>query len=213
MKDRIVWLVIMVIALGAAAAQAGVLYGEPSGGWTYIMDGDSDVTAGGWYEDNSEWDGSEIGAGKPGGVSYLTEGIVTYMRIQDTGDPRDYGESDPSNRKICFWRNLSDDGLSPAQEDTLLDDGVTLTFRARLSTPAAGGPLDDTHYNDGGTPGPWPDNGDGHEIHNSGNGMIGIHQRLPIDHLGPRPRQRSRCCRLDDERPERDRAQWYRRHR
>ncbi len=177
MKDRIVWLMIMVICL-AAAAQAGVDYAEPAGGWFYIMQGDSDVTADNWYEDNSEWDGTAPGTGYPGGVAYLVEEGVTYIRIQDTGDPEDYSMPDPSNRKICFWHNLSSDGLSDPMGDTLLDDGVTFSFRARLSTT---GILDDRHPNGGGGTVPWPtDTGDGHEIHNSGNGMFGIHQKFPI---------------------------------
>ncbi len=192
MKDRIVWLMIMVICL-AAAAQAGVDYAEPAGGWFYIMQGDSDVVelANGWYEDNTEWDGGGIetvlgtapALPQPGGVEYVVDGDVTYLRIQDAGDTRDYGWGTNSrdNRKMCFWRNLSDDGLSAAAGDTLLDDGVTLSFRARLSTTAAGGPLNDAYFNGGGGPVAWPTLGDGHEIHNSGNGMIGIHQKFPID--------------------------------
>ena len=178
---------IMGICL-AAAAQAGVLYSTPPAGWTYMMEGDSDVTADNWYEDNSTWDEQPIGAigtapsgPRPGGVSYVVDGDVSYIRIQDAGDPRDHGwpEDGNENRKIAFFHNLSDDGLSDAAGDTLLDDGVTFTFRARLSTAAAGGPLNDAYR--GGTPTTWPVLGDGHEIHNEGNGMFVIHQKLPID--------------------------------
>ncbi len=78
MKDRIVWLMIMVICL-AAAAQAGVDYAEPAGGWFYIMEGDSDVLADNWYEDNSEWDGTAPGTGypMPGGVG--SEPFFAFM--------------------------------------------------------------------------------------------------------------------------------------
>lgn len=179
MKDRMVLLMILAICV-TVTAHAGVDYSTPAGGWFYIMEGDSDVAADNWYEDNSEWDGSVIGEGSPGGVSYLTEGDVTFMRVQDPGDPRDYGMPDDSNRKIAFFHDLDDDGLSAAMGDTLLDDGVTLSFRARLAT-AATGPIDDTYWNGGGTNNPWPENGDGHEIHNEGNSMFVIHQRLPLD--------------------------------
>jgi len=91
-----------MLLLTAGMAFGGVDYGDPDGGWTYIYTGDAaapgaDYTAldGTWNHDNGsdQWDESEIGTGMPGGVSVLTENGVTFTRIQDTGDPRDYRSS------------------------------------------------------------------------------------------------------------------------
>ena len=173
---------ILVLVFAAGAAVAGIDYGEPDGGWTYIYTGDAaapgaDYTAldGTWNHDNGsdQWDGSEIGSGMPGGVSVLTEGADTFARLQDTGDPRDHGQSDPSNRKLYFSHRMSDDGIDPAIGNTILDDGVTISFRARLATTP---PLDNLN-GDGGSPtGPWPAEGNGYTIHHGGKGNFSVHQ-------------------------------------
>ena len=186
---------IMVICLAASAAQAGVDYAEPAGGWLYIQEFDTDyatMQSEGWYEDNSSWDGSAPGTGAPGGAAWLTEaspeGDISYLRIQDPGHPAQNGIPDPSNRKICFWLDIEGGtvGLTSAQGDTWLDDGATFTFRARIATT---GILDGRYYHDANppaghtTPEPWftppMENGEGHQIHNHGNGMFSIHQKLP----------------------------------
>ncbi len=164
--------------------RAGVEFGEPDGGWTYIYTGDAgapgaDFTAldGTWSHDNGSdsWDESQIGTGLPGGVNVLTEDGVTYLRLQETGDPRDHGASDPSNRKIYFGHSLTDE--IPAEvADAILDNGVTISFRARLSTTP---PLDDVHPDGGGTVTPWPAEGDGYVIHDGGKGSFGICQDGP----------------------------------
>ena len=188
MKDRIVWLMIMVMCLAAAAAQAQG-YGVPAGGWFYIQEFDSDIKAQSpaWIEDNSDWDGTAPGTGTPGGVAYLTEGATTYIRIQDAGRPGQNGYSGDDNDKMCFWLELEDAGLTALQGETLLDDGMTFSFRARIATT---GILDDRHYHDASPPSghtaiePWltppMENGEGHQIHNSGNGMFSVHQTLPV---------------------------------
>src|SRR5439155_1000692 len=82
--------------------------------------------------DSDQWDGSKVGGtladggNAPGGAMSITEDGVTFLRIQDTGDPRIAGFTDPTNRKVYFGHNISDDGGS----DNLMDDGVTLTFQA-----------------------------------------------------------------------------------
>ena len=160
----------------------GIVCGSASGAIFYTYDGSPDAPGGGtgfdaldgtWSHNNGsdEWDGTGIGIGlgRPGGAMSLTEGATTFLRIQDTGDPRDYGMGDPgSTRKVYLGHNLSADGVS----DTCLDDGITLAFRARLSTSD---PLDDLHP-DGGSgviPFPAPD---GYLIHDGGKGSIGLHQ-------------------------------------
>ena len=119
------------LATKTSFAQGGA-YGAPPGGWMYGYEANAGEDAAGadgsgftsldgtWSHDNGsdEWDGSKLGAdGKPGGAEIIDG---SYLRIQDTGDPRDHGFSpDPSNRKVYFGHNLSADGAS----DTLLDDG------------------------------------------------------------------------------------------
>jgi hypothetical protein len=115
---------------------------------------------------SDRWDGSGIGEGSPGGVS----SINGYLRIQDTGDPADFGVPDAtSNRKLYFVHDIGPDGAS----DNILDEGVTLFFRMRLATD---GLLDQLRPNGGGDLADVPTTGDGHLIHDSGKGNIGIKQ-------------------------------------
>lgn len=144
-----------------------------SGGvYAYLFTGDSaGYVAGDGYESldgtwrhtngSSSWDGTGIGTGRPGGISALTEGDTGYIRIQDTGDPRDYGMGDPgSNRKIYVAHQI-DFGLDEAQ----------LAFRARIATDA---PLDDQHPDGGGGISPWPVGGLGLLIRDNGKSMFSI---------------------------------------
>lgn len=171
----------LVLCLIAGVSMGGLAYPDPVDGWTYVYTGDlgaggADFTAldGTWDHDNSgdAWDELEIGAGAPGGVSVLTEGDVIYLRLQDTGDPRDYGITDPSNRKIYFCHSITND-IGDDVAATLLDDGVTMTFRARVPTT---GPLDDAHPAGGTSAIPWPVAGDGYVGHHTGKDIFGIHQ-------------------------------------
>ena len=156
----------------------GQVYDPPAGGWTYTYNGAAAADGpaftaldGTWDHDNGsdEWDGSAIGAGRPGGASALVDGETTYLRLQDTGDPRDYGMGDPGSiRKIFFGHDISAEGAG----GDILDTGVTLSLRARIPTT---GPFDDVHPDGGGGVGSWPAGGDGYEIHDGGKG-IGIHQ-------------------------------------
>jgi hypothetical protein len=178
-------------------ATAGVLFPDPPGGWTYKYDGDQLIVGqpdsgftsldGTWSHDNGsdQWEGSAIGGtfstggfgvgNAPGGVSLLTEGAVTFLRIQDTGDPRDYGYPDPGNRKIYLTHSMSANGATDSQ----MQDGVTLSFRARLPTAAkATGPLD-PWYRDGQQAGgvlPYPAGGDGYVTWNGGKGNFVIRE-------------------------------------
>ncbi len=103
-------------------AGPGIAYPDPPGGWTYILDGSQaapgtasaafDALDGTWNAVNgsSEWSRDGVGGtlsntNPPGGVSTFTEGDlthsgsnVTYLRIQDTGNPSQYsGASFPNN--------------------------------------------------------------------------------------------------------------------
>jgi hypothetical protein len=127
----------------------------------YVYDGDAlDDT---WNHNNGsdQWDDTVPGEGNPGGAAALVEDGVSFLRIQDTGDPRDYGMGDPgSNRKVYLQRPM----------DISLD-GVRLEFCARVATSA---PLDDLHPDGGAGITPWPAEGIGYHIRDNGKGMIGI---------------------------------------
>ena len=159
-----------VTGLGGGDAVPEVTYEAPEGGWAYSVDV-GDITT--WNHDNGsdQWDGSAIGGefgddNRPGGVSLLDG----YVRLQDTGDPRDYGYSDSgSNRKIYLGQSISDKGGS----DTILNDGATIHFIARIPTD---GPLDPLHVDGGGGVEDYPAGGDGYENHDGGKGNIGIKQ-------------------------------------
>jgi len=188
MKKRFYFTFLIAVSIPfviyAGKTNAGVMYLDPSGGWSYTYAGDAaaagptdnfDSLDGTWDHDNGsdQWDGSEIGAGRPGGASALSESSApSYLRLQNTGDPRDYGMVDPgSNRKLYFLHNMANDDVAAA--DPVLDEGITLSFRARVST---GVPLDDLHPDGGVGIAPWPVGGDGSIIELGGRGNFGVQQ-------------------------------------
>ncbi|RPH94664.1 MAG: T9SS C-terminal target domain-containing protein [Calditrichaeota bacterium] len=161
------------------------IYEPPDGGWTYKYDGDvwGDIPAldGLWSHDNGSdaWDGTMICYGSPGGLSDYTEiaGDVTttFIRIQDTGDPRSYGMPDPSNRKIYLHYDITTNDAPPGQS-TLLDDGITISFRSRVVVPSGELEMDGLYAADGSGPDDWPATGDGYLIHDGGKGNFGVQQ-------------------------------------
>jgi hypothetical protein len=185
MMKRLVSIFVLVLAFGltSGVARAGLLYGDPAGGWTYMYTGDAAAGGGGytaldgtWSHDNGsdEWDETGIGMGRPGGVSALGG----YIRIQETGDPRNHGMGDPSNRKVMLGHSITND--IGAAGDAILDTGVTISFRARIAT---GAPLDDMHpdsagdaENNGGPIAPWPAGGNGYLGHDGGKGNFTVRQ-------------------------------------
>ena len=181
------WVFATLLTLGSNLS-AGLLFPDPPGGWSYFFNGDAREPGGGadfdaldgtWSHTNGsdEWDGSDIGGtfgpgNSPGGISVFTDGGISYLRIQDTGDPRDFGYSDPgSNRKIYLGHDLSANGAT----DTQMDDGFTLTFRARIPT---GGTIDPLHRDGQGAAGvqPYPATGDGYVTSDSGKGNFVVRQ-------------------------------------
>jgi len=174
---------VFVLSLFTCTAFGGVDYAEPVGGWTYIYTGDAaapggDFSAldGTWSHDNGsdQWDETEIGVGRPGGASVLSDAGTTFLRLQETGDPRDHAMDDPgSNRKIFFGHQLIDEIDQSLADEILSVQGITISFRARLSTTA---PLDDLHPDGGGAIEPWPAEGDGYVPHDGGKGSFGVHQ-------------------------------------
>ena len=151
----------------------------PSGGWDYIYNGDqADTTAeaglDGTYEvsrSSFEWDYTAPGDGAPGGAGIITEGDYTFLRMQDTGDPRTLGAVNTgnglSNRKVGFIHCVSHGGLDSMA--AILDDGITFAFRARIPTSGV-----DNLYGDAIVT--YPTQGDGYEIDDHGYGPIKISQ-------------------------------------
>lgn len=188
------------MCLITSSLSAGVAYPDPPGGWKYLFNGDKDTAGrpgsgftsldGTWSHDNAsdQWDGSKIGGrivagdfgvgNAPGGVMSVTEDGVTFLRMQDTGNPTLYGFPQPSNEKLYFGHNLTAEGAST----TVLDDGITLTFRARVPAPSKTRTALDRPYLDAPgfisdvAPFYYPALGDGFLVCDSGKGNITIKQ-------------------------------------
>jgi len=170
-------------------ATAGVAFEEvPGNGWDYLFDGDNDtfgtrqVTLDGtWQRDGaSQWDGSAPGEADkpPGGVDAVIDGDgTTLLRMQDPGNPKDHGIPDPSNRKIYFAHNLNQE--NPGLDTAVLNNGVTISFRARIPTPDTA-TLDDYFPSadvGGGPVEPWPEKGLGYVVHSGGRANFGVLQK------------------------------------
>lgn len=179
-----VWVALCLVATGQIAIE-GAAYSDP--GWNYIYDGASATNAapgtgflsldGTWSHDNvsDDWDGSAPGepfnsVNRPGGVAAITDGTLNYLRIQDSGDPRDLGFLDPgSNRRIYFGRSITEADATR----NVLDEGITLSFRARIPTNA---PVDPLHALGQTATQPYPAAGDGHIFSDSGRGNFVVSQ-------------------------------------
>ena len=135
----------------------------------------------------------------PGGVAaYSDAGTgTTFLRIQDPGLPgaTTWGWGDKNsqaivnvtarqegnNRRMLFGHDIAKDPEFNGST-AVLDNGITISFRARLATRATGHPLDDVFIEGGSGPGdiiPWPDDGLGYEVSNNGRGMFMLTQTRP----------------------------------
>ena len=191
----------LIIPTAAVLAGPGIAYPDPPGGWTYVLNGDQAVCGSGafdsldgtWNRSNgsSEWDCSAIGGtiqsgNFPGGALAVTNGLnpaetnVTYLRIQDPGNPAQYSGAtnngcggctiaNPANRKILFVHDMTAEGCP----NTVLDDGLTITFRARIPTPGkTSAPLDSLYPSGESSSGPQPYPADGDGIIIQDNVMV-----------------------------------------
>jgi hypothetical protein len=202
-------------------AQAGVSYTDPVGGWRYEYNGTFGDSVSGlppgygdssqrlaldgtWQHDQaSKWDGSGIGDTQnpgnqttqksPGGVSALTEGGTSFLRLQDAGNPEAaqwgfvQGTNRPinSNRRLYFGHKITGDG--PLDSQLVMDNGITLSFRARIPNPET--TVLDPIYPDPNdtitglagatTPVPWSTAGGGYPINDGGRGMFNVVQNNP----------------------------------
>ncbi len=111
------------------------VYPAPDAGWTYLYQGTGvagSLTAaldGSWNHEGDSWagDGRGVGNGLAGGVG-SANGIATIEDAVASG-------SGFNNRRFYFTRNMALDAAT-TNANTLLNDGVTLTFRARLTPPS-----------------------------------------------------------------------------
>jgi hypothetical protein len=141
----------------------------------YGTTGDRDALDGTWlHTQGDKWDGSAPGdtgpapnGPAPGGAASLTEGEVTFIRVQDAGNPEAFGyvqaqggqlKPTNTNRRVYFGRTMSQDGpfLPPVagrEGQRVLDNGITVSFRMRIPNDNS---LDDI-YAGGATPQilPW----------------------------------------------------------
>ena len=87
---------------------------------------------------------------------------MTFLRIQDTGNPTKHGTVEPSNRKLYFQHPI-----------TVGLDGAHLEVRLRVATT---GVLDPFNPDSSDPVTPWPAGGFGYHIRDDGKGMVGIAQ-------------------------------------
>jgi hypothetical protein len=159
-------------------------YLEPTGGWTYSYDGSWTTVQGGtniggyhpnstldgsWSSSNSssEWAGDARGAGNGpiGGIS-TNNGILTIEDI-------DFGSGTANNRKIYFTRDFARDAVTTTPSK-IADNGVTISFRARLTQPDVV-PASDNPTNT------FPD---GWGIFSDGKGHFNVYQSGPSSMIG-----------------------------
>ena len=159
---------------------------DPPGGWLYVYEaneGEDAYQSGDWTvgcldgdwqrsSNSDEWDGSAPGVSapppdgeRPGGVMVHElageaedGGDASVLSIENTGDPRDLGYGDPSNRKMFLIKDVTD--------QLTLEDGVTFCARLRLNPF----PIDVVCAG-------CPDQGNGMELHDQNKGMLGFTER------------------------------------
>ena len=165
--------VVVTNAYGSVTSAVALLtvhrsFEPPVGGWAYVYTGDSASGAprrqnqpaldGTWRHENGsdEWnaDGRGPGVDQPGGVE-SANGTLTV----ENANPATSGDN--NNRKLFFTHSVTQEGVSAVN---LLDAGVTICFRARLTPPDAKAEI--TLPN-------------GHGIFYGGKGMFNVSQSSP----------------------------------
>jgi hypothetical protein len=133
-------------------------------------DGATQALDGTWRHDQTDrWDGSAPGDTQPapnypapGGIGAYTEGSTSYIRLQDPGNPEPHGwiqddaqnKTRNSNRRLNLAHQIDFDGSLSGTQYLVLDNGFTVSFRARIPNS---GPLDPvyTQVNSVNTVLPW----------------------------------------------------------
>jgi hypothetical protein len=137
----------VLLLLACASQRAMADYSPPTGGWDYIYNGDAAASStsaaldGTWDHDNSfdEWDGSAPGAGNPGGLGIVPVAGEAGNNALLMVDAVTVSGND-NNRRLALTHDLAAGQGVPGD---FLDDGATISFRARLPSDApdlGGGP-------------------------------------------------------------------------
>ncbi|HEY2953072.1 MAG TPA: immunoglobulin domain-containing protein, partial [Verrucomicrobiae bacterium] len=143
--SNVVGVVTSVLATLTVRSTNDPVYAPPNGGWTYLYDGSWTTVTNGtniggpkpavtldgqWSANNGscEWAGDARGTnnGPLGGIS-TNNGILTIEDINLTTGSN-------NNRKIYFTRDFSRD-TATTNAGRIFDQGITLTFRTRLTQP------------------------------------------------------------------------------
>jgi hypothetical protein len=157
-----------VVAILTVRRASDPSYAPPNNGWAYIYTGDSAASSdahgldGTWNHKNQSDSWYYDGRGPGNG---LTGGVATTNGVMSLEDAITSGNTDIDDRRFYFTHNLNQESATVTNASTLLNDGVTLSFRARLTPPS---PLD-----------PFTELSsapDGYVNHTSGRGMFGIRQ-------------------------------------
>jgi len=132
-----------VVAILTVRRTNDPVYSNPDGGWTYVYAGNAasnSLTAGldgTWNRQNGSdsWGGDARGPGNaPLG------GVGTANSLLTIEDAVLSGSGSTDNRRFYFTHNLQQE-LAPSTANTLLNDGVTLSFRTRLTPPPPADPF------------------------------------------------------------------------
>ncbi len=203
-----VFFFIFALLFSSSISFAQILFEKSEEGWLYIYEGDvNNYTPGnkidivathldGTWEDGDDWDLSGIGPadGILGGVDLLENEDVSFLRIQDPGDPRDFPDLVPydehTNRKIQFYHALTQEGVP--EDGRILDEGITLAFRIKVPVREGIGEIDSIFragkfFDDGREGEIWayPEEGNGY-LPYLGHGMVSIHQTDGMNPDDPR---------------------------
>jgi len=146
---RSCFLIVCCFLLMVTPLAFGQEWGDPPGGWDGWYNDWADLAD--WNHDNGsdQWDETEPGVGAPGGVIVETVDGDPVLSIEDTGDPRDAGFPEPSNRKIYFQQEATSAG-------NIFEDGATFIARWRIN------------------PNPLEAPANGNDLHDGGKGHVGI---------------------------------------
>jgi len=190
-------LAILGMTVGAMAAVTGSSnYTGALDSWDYVYDGASDAfgaNAGGFdsldgtwaHASADDWDGSAPGNDVavpgppvPGGAESRGSG-PDYLTIQDAGKPSDYGYAKNNggrNKKLYWGHDITADAGNVGAL-SVMDNGMTLTFRARVSGPNSGA-LSQLFPEaaPAGFPSAWPAGGKGYAVSSDARGMFGVEQ-------------------------------------
>ena len=151
MKKSCFLIVCCAFLLVVGSLAFGQEWDEPPGGWDGWYNDWADLADWNHDNDSDQWDGSapgEAGTSPGGAIVEMFDGDPV-LSIEDTGDPRNAGVAEPSNRKIYLQQEATSVG-------NIFEDGVTFIARWRIN------------------PNPLEAPANGYILHDGGKGQVGI---------------------------------------